>query len=285
MTGIIDVGGGLRGIYGAGVLDRCLSDWLRFDCCIGVSAGSANIAAFLGGQKGRNYRFFAEYSLRPEYMGWRNVLRKGRFIDLDYVYAVLSNSGGEDPLRYDRIAAYDGQMIVVGTDAHGQPVYFTAADMAQDNYRIIRASSSLPLICGGCRIGGHVYFDGGIADPIPIEKAFALGCDRVILILTRPVDFPITDSIDRIGAASVRLRYPRLARVLRQKAERYRDSLAFALRMEKEGRCLIVAPDDCCGVEMLTRETKKLRALYEKGVRDGGAIGAFLEGEPEGVKR
>ena len=39
--GVIDVGGGLRGIYGAGVLDRCLEEDLRFDLCIGVSAGSA----------------------------------------------------------------------------------------------------------------------------------------------------------------------------------------------------------------------------------------------------
>lgn len=38
--GVIDVGGGLRGIYGAGVLDRCLEEDLRFDLCIGVSADS-----------------------------------------------------------------------------------------------------------------------------------------------------------------------------------------------------------------------------------------------------
>ena len=44
MTGVIDVGGGLRGIYGAGVFDRCIDDGVKFDYCIGVSAGAANIA-------------------------------------------------------------------------------------------------------------------------------------------------------------------------------------------------------------------------------------------------
>lgn len=279
MTGIIDVGGGLRGIYGAGVLDRCLADEVQFDVCIGVSAGSANVAAFLGGQEGRNYRFYTKYALRPEYMSWRNVFHKGAFIDLGYVYATLSNAGGEDPLRYDRIAQYTGQMLVVTSGADGKPVYFTAKNMAQDNYRIIRASSSLPLICGGCKINGQVYFDGGIADPIPIEKAFALGCERVVLILTRPVDFDVTNGIDRIGAAALRRRYPALSQTLLHKAEHYRESLAFARRMEREGKCLIVAPDDCCGVEMLTRETPKLHALYEKGVADGGAIHTFLQTE------
>ncbi len=279
MTGIIDVGGGLRGIYGAGVFDRCLADDLRFDCCIGVSAGSANVAAFIGGQYGRNYRFYTKYPLRQEYMSWRNVVRKGAFIDLNYVYATLSNADGEDPLGYDRIAAYDGQMAIVASDTDGNPVYFTAADMAQDDYRIIRASSSLPIICGGCKIGGKTYYDGGIADPIPIEKAFAMGCDRVVLILTRPVDYAVTDGIDRIGAAALRRRHPALSQTLLGKAEHYRESLAFARKKEKEGKCLIVAPDDCCGVEMLTRETDKLRALYEKGVADGGAIRAFLQTE------
>ena len=66
--GVIDVGGGLRGIYGAGVLDRCLEEGVRFDAGVGVSAGSANIASYLAGQKGRNYQFYAEYSSRKEYM-------------------------------------------------------------------------------------------------------------------------------------------------------------------------------------------------------------------------
>lgn len=50
--GVIDVGGGLRGIYGAGVLDRCLEEDLRFDLCIGVSAGSANMASYLQASMG-----------------------------------------------------------------------------------------------------------------------------------------------------------------------------------------------------------------------------------------
>ena len=41
---------------------------VRFDAGVGVSAGSANIASYLAGQKGRNYQFYAEYSSRKEYM-------------------------------------------------------------------------------------------------------------------------------------------------------------------------------------------------------------------------
>lgn len=51
-TGVIDVGGGLRGIYAAGVFDYCIDAGIRYDLGIGVSAGSANIASYLAGQRG-----------------------------------------------------------------------------------------------------------------------------------------------------------------------------------------------------------------------------------------
>ena len=63
-TVVVDVGGGLRGIYAAGVFDRCLEENIQFYAGMGVSAGSANIASYIAGQKGRNYHFYTEYFLQ-----------------------------------------------------------------------------------------------------------------------------------------------------------------------------------------------------------------------------
>ena len=87
MTGIIDVGGGMRGIYTAGVFDRCLDLGLRFDLCVGVSAGSANAASYLAGQRGRNYRFITDYAFRKAYMSAENYLHSRSYLDLDYIYS------------------------------------------------------------------------------------------------------------------------------------------------------------------------------------------------------
>ena len=64
---------GLRGIYGAGVLDRCMEEGVQFDCCIGVSAGSANMCSYVAGQHGRNKPFYQDYSFRKEYMSVGNA--------------------------------------------------------------------------------------------------------------------------------------------------------------------------------------------------------------------
>ncbi|WP_330656440.1 hypothetical protein [Acutalibacter muris] len=53
-TGVIDVGGGLRGIYAVGVPDYCMDCGIQFDLGIGISAGSASLASFAAGQRGRN---------------------------------------------------------------------------------------------------------------------------------------------------------------------------------------------------------------------------------------
>ncbi|MBO5165912.1 MAG: patatin-like phospholipase family protein [Lachnospiraceae bacterium] len=98
--GIVDVGGGLRGVYAAGVLDYCLDNNIEFDLGIGVSAGSANLASYTAKQPRRNHQFYTEYALRKQYMGLGNFIRKKSFIDLDYVYGTLSNSDGESPLDY-----------------------------------------------------------------------------------------------------------------------------------------------------------------------------------------
>ena len=100
MIGIVDVGGGMRGSFGAGVFDWCLGNGVSFDNVYGVSAGSANAVAYLGRQAGRNLRYYRDYSMRPEYMSLKNFVKTGSYLNLRYIYGTLSNSDGEDPLDY-----------------------------------------------------------------------------------------------------------------------------------------------------------------------------------------
>ena len=83
--------------YLLSVQSRCRTfdeDGIHFDTGIRVSVGSANIASYFAGQKGRNYKFYTEYSARKEYRSLRNFLFKKSYIDMDYVYEVLSNDDG-----------------------------------------------------------------------------------------------------------------------------------------------------------------------------------------------
>lgn len=276
--GVVDVGGGMRGIYAAGVFDRCMDDGVMFDLAIGVSAGSANVASYVAHQRGRNYRFYTDYAFRKEYMSMGQYLKTGSFINMEYVYSTLSNSTGEDPVDYDTFAASPIQVLTVATDARtGKAKYFTKADYGPDNFDVIKASCSLPFVCKPYEVGGVPYYDGALGDPVPVRKALAEGCDRVVLILTKPADRPRQPGRDPEFAKLIQKHYPAAADALLKRAENYNEAVEFTKELEKEGRALIIAPDDTCGVDTLTRDKSCMDRLYQKGRIDGEKVKPFLE--------
>lgn len=278
-TGIVDVGGGLRGIYAAGVFDWCLDQNIQFDLCIGVSAGSANVTAYAAAQRGRNYRFYTEYSFREEYMGIGRFLIKRSFIDLDYVYGTLSNTGGEDPLDYQGLLESRSEILVVATDARtGTVKYFGKDDMKQDRYDILKASSAIPFVCHPYSVDGKPCYDGALGDPVPVQKAFACGCDKVVVILTKPEHILRTSEQDEKFAKRIEKKYPEAAKMLRSRAERYNEGVAIAKEYVKQGQALIISPDDTCGVDTLTRNRTAMDKLYQKGYQDAMWIKDFITG-------
>ncbi len=276
-TGIVDVGGGFRGIYACGVLDYCLDQNIRFDLGIGVSAGSANLASFIAGQRGRNFIFYTEYGPRWRYASVRNFIMKRSFVNMDYVYGTLSNHDGEYPLDYEALRDNPMEFIVVAANAEtGEAKYFDKRDIRQDEYDIFKASSSIPFVCRPYFVQGTPYYDGALGDPVPLKKAFASGCDRVVVLLTRPENVLRTSEQDEKLAARIRKKYPRAAENLRQRANRYNESVALAQEYAGEGKVLIVAPDDTCGVSTLSRDPADMKRLYHKGYADGVKIKAFM---------
>lgn len=277
-TGVIDVGGGLRGIYAAGVLDYCMDNSIRFDLGIGISAGSANLASYAAEQRGRNYKFYTEYAFRWRYMSIRNFIAKGSFIDMDYVYGTLCRADGECPLDYPALRDNPMDFHVVAANAlTGETKYFDKNDIQQDNYDIFKASSSIPFVNKPYAIQGIPYYDGALGDTIPIEKAFQLGCDRVVVLLTKPENVLRSSGKDEKLAAGIRKKYPLAAERIRQRAQRYNDGVTLAKEYAKQGKALIVAPDNTCGVDTLKKDKAALQKLYEKGYQDGQKITEYLQ--------
>ena len=275
--GIVDAGGGYRGIYAAGVLDYCLDRGINFDLGIGVSAGCANLGSFVSRQPRRNYRFYTEFGHRKEYASTHNFLTKKTFIDMDYVYNTLSNSDGEYPIDYETFQNNTMDFVVVATDADtALPRYFTKDQIKQDDYSPMKASCAIPGVCHAYDVEGRACFDGALSDPLPVQKAFDLGCDKVILLVTKPRNFIRSPERDEPLAKFIEKDYPAVAQAVRQRARLYNEEMSMAKLHARTGKVLIVAPDDTCGVSTLTRDPELLHNLYSKGYADGHKIEEFL---------
>lgn len=275
----------MRGMYSAGILDRLIKENIDFDICIGVSAGSGNLASYCAGQFGRNKPFYDTYPARDEYMSIRNFLKKKSFFDFDYIYSDLTNHDGENPLDLPAMHASGKHLYVVATNVlTGRPAYFDGARTMQDQYDIFKASSAIPVICRPYSVKGIPFCDGTVSDPVPIQKALDLGAEKVVVILSKPLEEEPSDTYSHSFETLLRhsefgRKYPKALETLLQRRAVYNKAVRLAKKMEQEGRALLIYPDDLCGVGSLSRDGKGMQELYEKGFEDGLKIQKFLRKE------
>lgn len=277
-TAVIDVGGGFRAIFGAGVFDYCLEHSISFDHCYGVSAGSANLGSFLSGQLGRNHRFYTEYSFRKEYASTKNLVTSRNFVNLEYVYSTLSNHDGEYPVDYEAFKKNPSKFTVVACNAlDGNAFYFEKSDITFDSFEPLKASSCVPLACEPYYVHGIPFFDGGIVDPIPVQRALDDGAERIVIILSRPVELARTSQKDQLPARLLHHHYPQVAQRVADRHKTYNAQIEQSLELQREGKALILAPHEFYGLSTLHKSYEGLEQMYRKGYEEASKINDFLQ--------
>ncbi len=267
-TGLVLEGGALRTIYSSGVCDGLLEGDVMADYVVGVSAGIAYGVSYVSRQKGRNLEIMEKYVRDRRYMGVGNLLRRDNrcYFGLQFVYEEIPER--LIPFDYDAFAEFPGEVEAVVTNLEtGKAEYYPVAKRSRDFY-LLEASCAMPLMFPIFTIDGKPCMDGGAADAIPYRRAFDQGCDRAIVVLTRPRDYvrqpeklqPLVDLAYR--------KYPNFCETMRRRAETYNRDREELFRREKEGSVLVIAPETTRGVSRIERDTEKLRALWEDGFRD-----------------
>ncbi|PST46753.1 patatin family protein [Bifidobacterium callitrichos] len=275
---MIDVGGGFRAIFGCGVMDYMLEESIDVDMCYGVSAGAANMTSFIARQHGRNHTFYTKYAFRKEYASTESFFKNHNFANLDYIYGTLSNHDGEYPVDFEAFEANPTGFTIVACNAEdGSTKYFDKSRIRYDDFDAVKASSAVPVACEPYVVDGVPYFDGGIADPIPVQKALDDGYDRVVLILSRLRDEMRQQRHDLAPARILEHTYPAAAERLRMRYKTYNDELELAKSYEAEGRVLILAPEDLYGLNTLKKSFEGLEMMYRKGYAAAAAIPEFLK--------
>lgn len=272
MLGIVDVGGGMRCVYSAGIYDLFIDRGVKIPCLVGVSAGSANLITYACSQRGRTYDFYTDFAFRPEFMSMKNFRKTGSFIGLDYIYSDLSNSGGESPLDYESFLSSKSKLFVGATRASdGEAVFFTNDDLSLDDYSVLKASCCIPAVCKPYGINGVEYYDGGIASPIPFQKAFDEGCDRVVVVLTKPREMYLVPFGKKLMCNLILHKTPYMIKQIQSIHTRCQTLLDEMKRLEEEGKLLVIEPKDCFGVDTLTRDREQMKKLYDEGYEDAKA--------------
>lgn len=266
-TGLVLEGGGMRGLYTVGVLDVFMDNDIRFDYIIGVSAGAGNAASYVSGQRGRGYRVDTQYVSDKRYIGLDPIVHKHSVFGLDFIYDTIPQE--LDPFDYDAFHADKSEFVTVVTDAEtGKAVYFGKDKIVGKDFTVLKASAALPMFTPPVEFEGKKYFDGGAADSIPVEKALADGCDRLVIVLTRPQGFVKEPERSRSAYTRLLKAYPNVIETLDNRHTVYNASLGRCYALQDEGKAVVLAPEYALPVDKFGTNTDKLERCYNEGMRD-----------------
>ena len=265
-TALVLEGGGMRGVYTAGVLDRFLEEKLEFDFCYGVSAGACHACSFLSRQHGRAFAVNVDYLDDNRYLSVKSWLKTGNLFGAEMLYDIIPNQ--LNLYDYDAFAANPTKFFAVATDClTGKAEYFPITEMHRDVIKV-RASSSLPLLSRMVEIDGRPYLDGGLADSIPVDKARQDGAAKQVVVLTRQPGY----RKEKSGSLPlVRLRYrryPNLVKTVATRHIRYNQTLKEIEEGKGKGELFVIQPQAPLDVGRTEKNREKLTAAYLQGWRD-----------------
>lgn len=265
MLGLTLEGGGSRTVYSCGILDVLLEEKIVADYFIGVSAGIAFGVSYCSGQIGRNLILATDYMCSSKYAGIKHMFNPHNrsYYNMDYVYDIVPNE--ELPFDFDAFANYPGEIIATVTNVKTGNAEYLPVPRNDRKFTHLRASCALPLIFPEIEINGQNYLDGGIADSIPYMQAINFGCDKNIIILTRPRDYIKRDEPAMKLAVRRYRKYPELCEAMETRAKRYNECVEQIKQLQSEGKAFVFTPKNTFGVGRTESDPRKLKRLYDHG--------------------
>ena len=264
-VGLVLEGGGMRGLYTAGVIDIMLDHGFEPDVVCGTSAGVTFGVNLLSKQRGRVLRYNKRYVGDRRYISLHSWLTTGNMINKDFAYGLLPRE--LDPFDDDTFMASKAAFYATITNMHTGQAEYVRLHSTWDQMDVIRASASLPIISRPVKWKGQKYLDGGLADNIPLDKCLELGCDKVIIVLTRPLGYIRKGSI----AGICRLCYPRyknLYRAAKMRNEKYNHRLEQILQLEREGKVFVLRPSEEITISRLEKDPVRFEEVYNLGIQN-----------------
>lgn len=264
-VGLVLEGGAMRGMYTAGVLDVFLDNNIKIDGIIGVSAGALFGINYCSKQKGRVLRYNKKFIKDKNYMGIYPLIKTGNVVNKQLAFYDI-------PLKYDKLdfdefnkSNVDFYVTVTNVDT-GEAEYVKVEDV-QRQTELFRATGAMPFVSEIVEYDGNKYLDGALADSIPLDKCIEMGYDKIIVVLTKPVNYRKKKM--PFGVAKFKYgEYPNLVNAINTRYIRYNETMAKLENMERDKEIFVLRPSTKVKMGRIEKDENKLQEMYDLGVSD-----------------
>ena len=275
-TALIIEGGGQRGVFSFGITDTFINrNYDPFDIYIGVSNGVAVLCWYLIKETDNNLDKML-YAAQGDYLSYKNIFTGKDILKFHQMY-----EDGEkmfNPSMEKIKNNLEGKnYIAVVTDAiEANAEYYSFGDGEWMPKMI--ASGTLPiLVKTPSLIDGRRKFDGGIADPLPVEKAYKMGAKKIIVIRTYEKKFRRKLKLENYIGALLSSQYPSLRKALLEHDKTYNRALDFINNPPHDCEIIQLCPPKKLKSKRDTKNIEFLKADYKLGKRVAGEFLNSLE--------
>ncbi|MBN2796546.1 MAG: patatin family protein [Clostridia bacterium] len=270
--GLVLEGGGFRGLFVEGVTQFLLEEKIFLPYVIGVSMGATNGFNYISQQKGRNLEIIKTFIHDPRYLSKRNLFKEGSLFGMDFIF----NDITYEHIKYD-FETYNSsdQELVIGAMncITGQTSYFFKSKCQMDEMLLaLRASISLPFVSKMVYHNNIPHLDGGLTDPIPVEKAFNDGCTKVIVISTRDAHYEKASFKGDLFSKYFYKDYPEVTYALNHRPVIYNQTQKKLLELERTGKLLMIRPNKPLQVGRTEKNLNKIQEVYNQGYKTATSL-------------
>ncbi|SFK64291.1 Predicted phospholipase, patatin/cPLA2 family [Lachnospiraceae bacterium KH1T2] len=266
MKGLVMEGGALRGMFTAGVTDVMLEHGIEFDAAVGVSAGSSFGCNYKSKQIGRALRYNLRFANDKRYCSIESLIKTGDLFNARFCYHILpekldlmdEKTYMENPLRF---------YCAVTDVKTGKPLYHDCKELNENTLEWMRASASLPLVANIVKVDGYELLDGGLTDSIPIRWMESQGCDKNVIILTRPAGYrkKPQNKIFMAIMKHVYKDYPELLKAISLRHTMYNAEIDYINEIEKAGKAFVIRPEQALDIHRVEHNKAKIQGAYDAG--------------------
>lgn len=256
----------MRGVYTAGALTWLIDNGIEFDNAYGISTGAVHLCNFLMKDKKNLFDFSVDYINDKKALFLPALLRCGHIVDYDYLFKDILI----DKVHYDmsklqnvktnaKVGVYDLNV--------GKTIYL---DVRSINTNELKATTSLPLLGKVVKENGREILDGGITDMIPIGESINDGCNRHLIITTKPANYvrkPAKKAIVKL-MAGVYSKCKNIGKDYEIRHINYQKQISAIKELEKNNEAVYIYPTKTSNVTRLGGKRGELIELFELGRSD-----------------
>ena len=266
-TCLILEGGAMRGMYTAGVLDIFLENNIHVDGIIGVSAGALFGINYCSKQKGRALRYNKKYinDKSVDYMGLKTLIKTGNIINKEFAF---------DKLPFELDIFDEAEFKKSKTDFYatitnvktGKPEYVQITN-TKKQMEVFRATGAMPFVSQMVEVNKKLYLDGALGDSIPIDEAIKMGYNKIIVVLTRTLDYRKKKPLQMLAKIKYK-EYPNLIEAINTRYIKYNETIEKIIDLENKKEIIVIRPTKDLKIKRIERDVNKLQEMYNLGVSD-----------------